>query len=122
MSGFDLFIILAAIAIAVIIIKRAIWNAVKMVGFDFRNVFGTLNGITGQLQTLEMSVKLLDQRLRRVTRKVTRKGKPTTWRQQPTASATPIWAPTCNHPTPQYGCPDCIQAARTVEPDVGVGQ
>jgi len=42
MTRSDLFIILGAIAIAIVIIKRAIWNAVIMVGKDFNAVSSRL--------------------------------------------------------------------------------
>jgi len=59
MTRSDLFIILGAIVIAVLIIKRAIWNAVRMVGNDFSSVFEKLNYISVVLRVLETDIGTL---------------------------------------------------------------
>jgi hypothetical protein len=107
MTRFDLFIVLAAIAMAVVIIRRAIRNAVTMVGNDFRTVFEKFDSVFLVLGTgFGTFRETLDAMAEEKTAVIV---------DERSEASKPAWTPACSHPTPQYGCPDCIRAARGEE-------
>jgi len=114
MTSFDLFIILAAIAIAVVIIKRAIWDAVVMIGHDFHRVFERLNSTSA---ALGIALGTLSRRLEKL--EAMAEEKTAVELDKGSESSKPAWMPACDHRTPQYGCADCIEAAHVVEPEAG---